>query len=249
MQCPICKSEAPPPPSICPRCESLVSLIPESRPSRSDRLVWLLLLLFLVLVAAPGIVGYRMQKKFVGENSPQKHTAAANDELTVVHGNLVRPGELRSTGQLYFIPVGSQVVAVQSLADYYDKKFGIQIHVLPEVALDASACLPARKQCIAEELILAAKRAHRKIADDPDSTMIVLTDEDLYPRSLGWKFTYAFYSDYRFGIVSTHRMNPAVWHDPPNDEKTLASTRQMLTYYIALYGPSGGSDSCQWQHL
>jgi len=105
------------------------------------------------------------------------------------------------------------------------------------------------KACIAEELILAAKRAHRKIADDPDSTMIVLTDEDLYPRSLGWKFTYAFYSDYRFGIVSTHRMNPAVWHDPPNDEKTLASTRQMLTYYIALYGPSGGSDSCQWQHL
>src|ERR1041385_9200234 len=82
-------------------------------------------------------------------------------------------------------------------------------------------------------MILATKRAYPKIASDPDSVVIILTDEDLYGRSLGWKFTYSYYCQYRFGVVSTRRMDPVFWGDPPNDAEKLASTHQLLTDYIA----------------
>jgi hypothetical protein len=62
--------------------------------------------------------------------------------VPVVHGDIVQPGELQSKGTLYFVPMGKQVVPVQSLANYYDEKFQLDIKVLPEVPLDPSACLP-----------------------------------------------------------------------------------------------------------
>jgi hypothetical protein len=105
--------------------------------------------------------------------------------------------------------VGRQAISLHSFADYYHKKFEIDVNVLPEVPLQPGACLPARSQCIAEEMILAIKRAFPEIAADSDTTVIILTDEDLYSRSLGWKWTYSFYSNYRFGVISTRRFDPA----------------------------------------
>jgi YD repeat-containing protein len=129
--------------------------------------------------------------------------------------------------------MGRQAISLQSLADYYDKKFEIDVSVLHEVPLGPGACLPTRNQCVAEEMILATKRAYPKIAADPDATIIILTDEDLYSRSLGWNWTYSFYCNYRFGVISTRRLDPNFWHDPPNDAWRLASGHQYLTSYIA----------------
>jgi hypothetical protein len=153
--------------------------------------------------------------------------------VPVVHGDIVQPGELHSKGTLYFVPMGKQVIPVQSLAKYYDQKFQLEIKILPEVPLDPSACLPIRKQCVAEEMIVATKRAYPKIAADPDSVMFILTDEDLYSRSLGWDFTYSYHCP-RFAVVSTRRMDPSFWGDPPSDATRLANTHQMLADHIAL---------------
>jgi YD repeat-containing protein len=154
--------------------------------------------------------------------------------VPVEHGGLVRPDELEKYGKLYFIPMGRQAIPVQSLADYYRGKFNLEITILPEAPLEAGDCVPPRRKCIAEEMILTMKRTYPGLARDPDSVMIILTDEDLFPRSLGWDFTYSFHAGYRFGIVSTRRTDPAFWGDPPNDAERLAGTRQMLTKYIAL---------------
>jgi YD repeat-containing protein len=152
--------------------------------------------------------------------------------VPVVHGNVIKPNELLHSGTLYFVPMGRQAISAQSLAEYYDKKFEIDINVLSEVSLDPSDCLPARKQCIAEEMILAAKRAYPRIAADPDAVIFILTDEDLYSRTLGWDFTYSYHCP-RFAVVSTHRMDPSFWGDPPGDGVTLANTHQILTDHIA----------------
>jgi YD repeat-containing protein len=129
--------------------------------------------------------------------------------------------------------MGRQAISVASLADYYDKKFETKVGVLPAVPLEPDACLPTRNQCVAEEMILATKRAYPKIAADPDAAIIILTDEDLYARSLGWNWTYSFYCNYRFGVISTRRLDPTFWHDPPNEAWRLASAHQYLTSYIA----------------
>jgi YD repeat-containing protein len=62
--------------------------------------------------------------------------------------------------------------------------------------------------------------------------MFILTDEDLYSRMLGWDFTYSYHHQ-RFAVVSTHRMDPSFWGDPPGDGVMLANTHQMLTDHIA----------------
>lgn len=258
MACPLCKSETPPPPCICPHCGAFVSVIPQSQPSRADKLIVIIPVALVLMVVALGVIGFYAIKKSTGKYRAAMRTQRS--QIAVVHGKALAPGELQASGKLYFVPMGKQVIPVQSLADYYEKKFAMHIDVLPEVALTAADCLPERKQCIAEEMILASKRAYPKIARDLDSIVIILTDEDLYSRSLRWEFTYAFHSDYRFGVVSTRRMDPAFWKTPPDDKWRLAATHQMLTDYIAFlyfhvprssdptsvmyqpFTPDGGSD-------
>ncbi|HXO38017.1 MAG TPA: hypothetical protein VN872_05245, partial [Candidatus Acidoferrum sp.] len=151
----------------------------------------------------------------------------------VEHGRVANPEELRGHGKLYFVPVGRQAIFVRSLAEYYAQKFGTQIYILPEVKLAPSACVPERNQCIAEEVIGAMTNAYSDIARNPESVMIALTDEDIFPKELGWNFTYSLHSA-RIGVVSTRRMDPAFWGGPPDNALRLASTKQMLTKYIAL---------------
>jgi len=151
----------------------------------------------------------------------------------VEHGRVANPEDLHGHGKLYFAPVGRQAIFVRSLAEYYAQKFSIQVYLLPEVKLSPTACVPERNQCIAEEVIGAMANAYPDIARNPESVMIALTDEDIFPKELGWNFTYSLHSD-RMGVVSTRRMDPAFWGGTPDNAVRLASTKQMLTKYIAL---------------
>jgi YD repeat-containing protein len=151
----------------------------------------------------------------------------------VEHGAVVQPQELQAHGKLYFVAMGKQVISAESLAAYYRHKFNIGITVLPRLPLTPEACVPSRNQCIAEEMTIAAERAYSQIAHKPDSVIIVLTDEDIFPRRLEWDFTYSLITSVHAGIVSTRRMDPASWGDQPNYAVTVARTRQMLTKYIA----------------
>jgi YD repeat-containing protein len=180
--------------------------------------------------------------------------------FTVEHGRVANPDDLHGHGKLYFVPVGRQAIFVRSLADYYAQKFGIQIYLLPEVKLGPAACVPERNQCIADEVIAAMETAYPEIARNPESVMIALTDEDIFPPRLGWDFTYSLHSA-RIGVVSTRRMDPAFWGDPPDNALRLANTKQMLTKYVAMQyfhlpdsldptsvmfsplSPNGGSDN------
>lgn len=168
----------------------------------------------------------------VSTNLPSRRLPAV--ERPVEHGGIASPMAMHANGKLYFVPMGRQTISVQSLANYYRNKFDIQITILPPVPVNRSSCVPGRNQCIAEEMLLDVQRHYPKVAADPDSVMIMLTDEDVFPRAYGWKFTYSLHIGNRLGMVSTRRMDPAFWGDPADEEKKLASTKQMLTKYIAL---------------
>ena len=241
MQCSNCHFEVPGQSAQCPNCGFVK--VPEPQPSLGRRNpVRLILLCFLglaligLLVARVGIPLYRQvqaasasQETTNAPPAPEVHAT----HFPVAHGRVANPEDLHGHGKLYFVPVGRQAIFVRSLAEYYAKKFGIQIYLLPEVKLAPSACLPERNQCIAEEVIGAMANAYSDIARNPESVMIALTDEDIFPKGLGWNFTYSLHSD-RMGVVSTRRMDPAFWGGPPDNAARLASTRQMLTKYIAL---------------
>jgi YD repeat-containing protein len=190
---------------------------------------------FLAMVVVAGSVGYRLLKGAIRRVQRNSITNGipVHKELPIQHGKVVVPEDLRGHGKLYFVPVGRQVIPIQALADYYLEKFGAHVTVLPQVEVQASDCFPERGQCGAEDLEAEMTAAYGEIARNPDSVMIALTDEDIFPRERGWNFTYSWHSA-RIGIVSSRRMDPAFWGEAPNEATRLANTRQMLTKYIAL---------------
>jgi len=152
----------------------------------------------------------------------------------VVHGAVAGPDDLKGNGRLFFVPVGSQVISAETLAEYYRQKFHIQIDVLPARPLSPTAYRPQRRQYAAEEIVADLKQAYPDLSNDPGAVVIALTDEDIFRQlASGDRFTYSYHAGYRFGVVSTHRMDPAFWGDPPSDAVRLANTKQMLTKYVA----------------
>jgi len=192
------------------------------------------LTIFLGMVAG-GFSAFRFVRTVRSQlqNTTRNNRLPAHSEVPVEHGGVVRPEQLQGHGKLYFVPVGKQAIPVQTLADYYRKKFGAEVTVLPPVETKPADCVPKQQQCAAEDLQAEMTTAYSEIARDPDSVMIALTDEDIFPRARGWDFTYSWHSA-RIGIVSTRRMDPGFWDGKSNEAVQLANTRQMLTKYVAL---------------
>jgi len=233
MQCPNCHfsvlKQGP-----CRNCGVLIPAPPSFGRRHPVALILLCLSVLFVAVSVAGTAVYRsVRTKIISQKNHIEADSIRKKELAVEHGNVASPTELHAHGSLYFAPVGRQAIPVESLAVYYRQKFGIEITVLPAVQLPSSACEPARSQCAAEEVIAAMSNGYPEIARNPESVMIALTDEDIFPRGLGWDFTYSLHSE-RIGVVSSRRMDPSFWGDPPNDVYKLAATKQMFTKYIAM---------------
>jgi YD repeat-containing protein len=237
MKCTACGFEFSDSQPTCPRCGSYLG--PTTTPSQGFRYILVCIGIAAVLCAAAGAY---LSHRVITRQDPwaflRKFPAPgqASRYGPVAHGGVVKPGELQSQGKLYFVPMGSQAFSAESLAAYYREKFQIEVTVLPEVPIGPTDYDPSRKQYVAEEMILDMKRACPKIAHDPASAIIVLTDEDIYGRSLGWQFTYSYHSGYKYAVISSHRNDPAFWdaskpHDPVEQ---LAGFKQMLTKYVAL---------------
>jgi YD repeat-containing protein len=153
--------------------------------------------------------------------------------VAVEHGNVATPEDFKPRGRLYFVPMGRQAIPAQNLADYYRKKFNIQIEVLPAMTM-SEAYNSDREQYAVERLIAHLREAYPQIARDPEAVLIGLTDEDIFQESFPRdSFTYSYHGGYRFGVVSTRRMHPEFWGKRPNADVRDASTRQMLTKYVA----------------
>jgi len=221
-------------PGPCPNCGAALGAQRSSFGKRNPvLLISLSLTLFFVIVGTVAFAAYRFFTTGFAAIPRSSEDVPPHTEWPVEHGRLASPDELRGHGRLYFVPVGRQAIAVQSLADYYHEKLGIEVTVLPQVEIRPADCVPQRRQCAAEELEAEMTAAYPGIARNPDSVMIALTDEDIFPREAAWEFTYSWHSA-RFGIVSTHRMDPAFWGGEPDEAVRLASTRQMLTKYVAM---------------
>jgi len=241
MQCSNCHFERPVLAGPCPNCGLVVTAEPRPSLGRQNP-VRLILACFFVL-AALGFVFIQVavplyrQMRATGSgqqtSTPTYEPRIQTTHFAVEHGRVAGPQDLHGHGKLYFVPVGRQAIFVRSLAEYYANKFGIEIYLLPEVKLGPAACVPSRNQCMAEEVVGAMANANPDIARNPESVMIALTDEDIFPKETGWDFMYSQHQD-RMGVVSTRRMDPAFWGGRPDNAVQLASTKQMLTKYIAL---------------
>src|SRR5579872_2752385 len=192
MKCPNCSFDAPLEAGLCPRCGS-VRIFPNVGKSWEKRNASWLIPVTIISIVLPitvvGFLGFRAYQRLVLARKVQNEQRRLEPEhkgVAVRHGDVVKPEELQGHGKLYFVPVGKQAIPVQSLADYYLQKFSVHVTVLPQVNTRPADCVPERKQCIAEELNAEMTSTYADIASDPNSVMIALTDEDIFPREQDW---------------------------------------------------------------
>ncbi len=213
MQCSACGTQVRIEQGFCPRCGAFVGLPGAAPPSGKKSQLWILffgLLLFLLLVAV--IPAWFLWKYSVFRKRPQVLSGPVL--LTRQQHVLAKLSELHGEGEIYFVPLGKQVVAPEALVQHYKSKFNLTIHLLPPLSLDAKTYDRERKQYIAEEMVAQIKRAYPDLAKDPEAVIIGLTDQDIYISGFDWKFTYSYRTfgpleEARFGVVSTRRMDDA----------------------------------------
>ncbi|HYA26040.1 MAG TPA: DUF6531 domain-containing protein, partial [Terriglobales bacterium] len=125
--------------------------------------------------------------------------------------------QLRIRRRLYLVAVGSSAHnEVQDLAGFLEQECGVRAQLLPDMELPELGFDSARKQWIAEMLIDAMARHFPDIARDDDARIMGLIDSDIYPRSLGWDFTYNYRHGNKYAILQTSRLNPAFFARKPN---------------------------------
>src|SRR5437879_8158297 len=136
MQCPTCNTDLPSGQMVCPHCGTSVGAQAEMAT------LWVIATVVVAaLIMLGGSLAYMIAHQG-GSSTAQVEeddddSATDYTEVAVVHGGVVRPEELEGHGHLYFVSIGRQAIPVDSLADYYRKKFNIEITVLPEVPLES----------------------------------------------------------------------------------------------------------------
>jgi predicted Zn-dependent protease len=121
--------------------------------------------------------------------------------------------QLKTTTKLYLVPMGRlTTIDMVALADYYRQRLGLEVAILPFLALDPSAYDPRRHQFVAQRLLASLRRALPDLAADPDAALIGITQQDMYIAARqAASFTFSW-RDGRGAVVSAARMRPRmVW--------------------------------------
>jgi predicted Zn-dependent protease len=140
---------------------------------------------------------------------------------------------LRGTGTLYFIPFGDLPSStLKGLVAHYKSRYGLTISVLSRIKLGQTAWDGNRRQFVAEGLITQMIRSYPKLGTDPNAILIGVAENDMYISTYSWQFAFGFRQAGRFAVVSSARMDPVIYGQPPDDELLQTRLRKMISRYI-----------------
>jgi len=141
----------------------------------------------------------------------------------------------RGKEKLYFVPLNNYSVAeVTRLVNFCKQKTGVEPIVMDPVPFALTTVDKKRQQVIAEEAVELIKMKYRDLVADPNAVVIGFTDEDMYIRDRNWQWAFGYWTQRRFAVVSSARMNPANLGDTANDVLTEARLRKMLLKNIGV---------------
>ena len=142
---------------------------------------------------------------------------------------------LHGSGQIYFVPFETFPPAVlKRFASFYRNKYGLNISILPALPLSRTAFNPERGQFVAEELIRLLQQTSQDSQLEAGSTIIALTDQDIYIRGYKWRYAFSFRIG-QLAIISSARMNHRfmdVW--PIDSDWQEIRLRKMVTKDIGV---------------
>jgi len=158
------------------------------------------------------------------------------DRATELLKELVLP-EVRERGKekLYFVPLNNySAAAVTKLVNFCKQKLGVEAIVMQPVPFALTTVDKKRQQVIAEEAVELMKFKYRDLVSDPNAVVIGLTDEDMYIHKMNWEWAFAYWTQRRFAVVSSARLDPAKLGGAVDDVLTEARLRKMLLKSIGV---------------
>jgi tetratricopeptide (TPR) repeat protein len=141
----------------------------------------------------------------------------------------------RGKEKLYFVPLNNySAAAVTKLVNFCKQKLGVEATVMQQVPFALTTVDKKRQQVIAEEAVELMKIKYRDLVSDPNAVVIGLTDEDMYIRDKNWQWAFGYWTQRRFAVVSSARMDPANLAGTANDVLTEARLRKMVLKNIGV---------------
>jgi hypothetical protein len=144
--------------------------------------------------------------------------------------------QLNGAGQLYFVSIGELPQAnIEKLANYFRRKYGTTIGVLPALPLTDEARLPnfPNSRPVADRLIEVMKRENPKIASNPKAIVIGIT-EDMNVSQSNRIYNFSYQSDGRFAVVAIDSMNPATFCEPANQDLLESRLRKVMAKNVGI---------------
>ena len=136
--------------------------------------------------------------------------------LTPVTG-IVPADRLHGKGRIYLVALGSSATGeVVDLAKFLHDECGIQAEILPVMQPPEATHQVQREQWIADMLIDSMAVKFPDIAGDADGRIIGVIDDDIYPRSLNWDFTFNYRMADKYAVLQTPRLDPEFWGHKPS---------------------------------
>lgn len=124
---------------------------------------------------------------------------------------------LHGKGRLFLVALGSSATGeVNDLAKFLREECGVEATVLPTMEPPESAHQVQRKQWIADMLLEAMAANFPEVAGDADARIIGVIDDDIYPRSLNWDFTFNYRFADKYAVLQTLRLDPEFSGHKPN---------------------------------
>lgn len=149
--------------------------------------------------------------------------------------------------RICLVPLGQISPALlQHLGSYYRDQYGLTITVLTPQAVPKSSLDPLREQLGAEMLIAHMEEIFPEAYRDPNVVLIAITPVDVYWEASHFRYAFGVRNspDDPKAVISTFRMRPETYGEPPNDDLLFSRARKLLSKYIGIlfYGLSSSSD-------
>jgi YD repeat-containing protein len=137
--------------------------------------------------------------------------------------------------KVYLVPLGLENLESLGWApEYYERKLGIDVRVLPAIALEPDLQDSKRHQLNADKCIDELMRQHPEIVRDPAALLIGVTSQDIFIPSFDWRFAENYRRQGRYAILSSARLHPIEPFDRWNPAWCESRLQKLLTKNLAL---------------
>lgn len=125
---------------------------------------------------------------------------------------------------------------MRSLVDYYRDRYGLPISVIQPTFVPADMVDHQRGQLRAWELMDYSRIRGAQSFFGPEIVLIGITPVDIFNEysHYSWVFGVKTAPEEPLAVISTFRMQPEIYGDPPDDELFQTRVRKMVSRYIGV---------------